>query len=136
MTPPSARKPPGRLAPLRRDERPTAVVCTPQRCPYIVLKRGSLRSCSSPGRTIRGGYMLVLRPVRLVLVAFVALLPVPAARAATHMPIGFYDDASFRWSSSRAANLKEAAAAGASVIHTTANWPQIAPTRPVHSADG
>jgi hypothetical protein len=80
--------------------------------------------------------MLVLRPVRLVLVAFVALLAVPAARAATHMPIGFYDDASFRWSSSRAANLKEAAAAGASVIHTTANWPQIAPTRPAHSADG
>jgi hypothetical protein len=80
----------------------------------------------------------MLKPVRLVLVALVALLTIPAAavRAATHMPVGFYDDASFRWSSDRSTNLKQAGAAGASVIHTTANWPQIAPTRPAEAANG
>ena len=59
-----------------------------------------------------------------VLVALVALLAVPAAdvQAATRMPIGFFDDSSFRFSAARAENLAGAAAAGASVIHTTANW--------------
>ena len=67
-----------------------------------------------------------------------ALLAAPAAavRAATHMPIGFYDDASFRWSAERSTNIENAAAAGASVIHTTANWPQIAPKRPAQPANG
>ena len=43
------------------------------------------------------------KPVRLALILLVALLALPAAavRAATHMPIGFYDDASFRWSNDR-----------------------------------
>jgi hypothetical protein len=78
------------------------------------------------------------KPVSLVLVSLVALLALPAAavRAATHMPIGFYDDASFRWSNDRATNIEEAAAAGASVIHTTANWPQIAPKRPAAPSNG
>src|SRR3954447_10321056 len=78
------------------------------------------------------------KPIRLVLISLVALLAVPAAtvRAATHMPIGFYDDASFRWSAARLTNVKKAAAAGASVIHTTANWPQIAPKRPTRASNG
>ena len=44
------------------------------------------------------------KPVRVALIALVALLALPAAavRAATHMPIGFYDDSSFRWSNDRA----------------------------------
>jgi len=50
------------------------------------------------------------------------------------MRIGFYDDASFRWSNDRLTNLDEAAAAGASVIHTTASWAAIAPTRPANAA--
>ena len=77
-------------------------------------------------------------PVRLVLISLVALLALPAAavRAATHMPIGFYDDASFRWSDERSTNIEEAAAAGASVIHTTASWPQIAPKRPARASNG
>ena len=78
------------------------------------------------------------KPVRLVLISLVALLalPVAAVRAATHMPIGFYDDASFRWSAERTTNIEEAAAAGASVIHTTATWPQIAPKKPARASNG
>ena len=78
------------------------------------------------------------RPVRLVLIALVALLALPAAavRAATHMPVGFYDDASFRWSSARTTNIEDAAATGASVIHTTANWHQVAPKRPARASNG
>ncbi|HEX5449414.1 MAG TPA: cellulase family glycosylhydrolase [Gaiellaceae bacterium] len=59
-----------------------------------------------------------------------------AAQAATRMPIGFYDDASFRWSPDRLANLATAAAAGADVIHTNANWATIAPTRPANALNG
>ncbi len=75
---------------------------------------------------------------RFTLLAFIALAAVLAAdaRAAVQMPIGFYDDVSFRWSPDRMQNLQQAAAAGASIIHTTANWPQIAPTRPAHAANG
>jgi hypothetical protein len=79
----------------------------------------------------------VVRNIPLVFVALVALFAVPvAAHAATHMPIGFYDDASFRWSPERTTNLEAAAATGASVIHTTAAWSRIAPKRPAHAADG
>jgi len=80
----------------------------------------------------------MLRLTRLGLVALVALLALPAAavRAANHMPIGFYDDASFRWSPNRMQNVQESAAAGASVIHTTASWAQIAPKRPARASNG
>jgi hypothetical protein len=59
-----------------------------------------------------------------------------AATASTRMPIGFYDDASFRWSPDRLTNLAAAAAAGATVIHTNADWATIAPTRPANPANG
>lgn len=77
------------------------------------------------------------RAARIALICFVALLAVPAAtvRAATRMPVGFYDDPSFRWSPDRAQNLAAAAAAGATVIHTTANWATMAPTRPASPSD-
>jgi hypothetical protein len=52
------------------------------------------------------------------------------------MPIGFYDDISFRWSPDRFQNLDRAAAAGASVVHTTATWPSIAPTKPADASNG
>jgi Cellulase (glycosyl hydrolase family 5) len=79
----------------------------------------------------------VPRAARFVLIALVALLAVPAATvsAATRMPIGFFDDPSFRWSPERVQNLAGAAATGATVIHTTANWALIAPTRPQFPAD-
>jgi hypothetical protein len=74
--------------------------------------------------------------VRLLLIAFVALLAVPAtAGAATRMPVGFFDDISFRYSPQMEQNLAAAAAAGATVIHTSASWPQIAPTRPRLATD-
>jgi hypothetical protein len=73
---------------------------------------------------------------RLALTALVLLLVAPAAaQAATHMPVGFYDDPSFRWSPDRAENLAAASATGSTVIHTTANWAIIAPTKPANAAN-
>ena len=78
------------------------------------------------------------KAARFALVALVALLvaPVATVQAATRMPIGFFDDSSFRFSAARQENLADAAATGASVIHTTANWASIAPTRPSTPSDG
>jgi hypothetical protein len=72
------------------------------------------------------------------LVALVTLLVAPAAtvQAAQKMPIGFFDDPTFRWSPSRAENLQQAAVTGASIIHTTANWANIAPAKPGNPANG
>lgn len=80
----------------------------------------------------------MLKAVRFALVALTALLVIPAAavHAAQRMPIGFFDDPSFRWSPDRDQNMQQAAAAGASVIHTTATWATIAPTKPAQPANG
>jgi hypothetical protein len=82
---------------------------------------------------------IVRRPfVRIALFVLVVLAAIPAATAsaAKQMPIGFFDDVSFRFSPERQANLAQAASAGASVIHTTANWAAIAPTRPSSALNG
>lgn len=78
------------------------------------------------------------KPARFALLALIALLAAPAAtvHAALKMPIGFFDDPSFRWSPDRAENLRQAGVAGASVIHTTASWAGLAPTRPANAANG
>jgi hypothetical protein len=80
----------------------------------------------------------VLKAARFALIAFTVLLAIPAAavHAAPRMPIGFFDDPSFRWSPTRAENLRAAAVTGASIIHTTATWASIAPTKPGNAADG
>ena len=80
----------------------------------------------------------MLKAARFGLIAFTILLAIPAAavHAAPRMPIGFFDDPSFRWSPTRAENLRAAAVTGASVIHTTASWASIAPTKPANAADG
>jgi hypothetical protein len=70
------------------------------------------------------------------LVVAIAAVFAGTATAAARMPIGFYDDISFRWSTDRLVNLDRAAAAGGSVIHTTANWAVIAPTKPANAASG
>jgi hypothetical protein len=75
----------------------------------------------------------VVKTLRFVLLAAVAALAATAlgtshANAAARMPIGFFDDQSFRWSSDKVENLQRAADAGATVIHTQASWPAIAPT--------
>jgi Cellulase (glycosyl hydrolase family 5) len=80
----------------------------------------------------------VKRPGRFLLATIVALLalPVGTAAAANRMPIGFFDDVSFRYSADRDQNLSDAAATGASVIHTSVSWPAIAPTKPAVPSDG
>ena len=76
--------------------------------------------------------------MRFVIVALIALLAIPVAtvHAAPRMPIGFFDDPSFRWSPTRDQNLQQAAVTGASVIHTTATWATIAPKKPANAANG
>jgi hypothetical protein len=80
----------------------------------------------------------VPKPARFALLALIALLAAPAAtvHAAQRMQVGFFDDPSFRWSPTRADNLRQASQAGASVIHTTATWASLAPTKPGDAANG
>jgi hypothetical protein len=80
----------------------------------------------------------VLKPTRLALLALLVLLAAPAAtiHAAPRMPIGFFDDPTFRWAPNRAQNLQQASLAGASVIHTTATWSQMAPKKPARALNG
>jgi hypothetical protein len=80
----------------------------------------------------------VLRAARLTLLVLTALLAVGAATAsaAPRMPIGFFDDPTFRWSSDRVQNLQRASADGASIVHTTASWAGIASARPASPTDG
>jgi hypothetical protein len=72
----------------------------------------------------------------LVSAALVAAAFAATARANVQMPIGFFDDPSFRWSADRMQNLQDAANAGGSIVHTTASWPNIAPKRPADALDG
>ena len=80
----------------------------------------------------------MLKAARFALIALTVLLAIPAAtvHAAPRMPIGFFDDPSFRWSPTRAENLRSAAVTGASVIHTAATWATLAPTKPANAANG
>jgi hypothetical protein len=80
----------------------------------------------------------VLRAARFALLALTAFLMIGAATASAQprMPIGFFDDPTFRWSADRISNLQRASADGASIIHTTANWAGLAPTRPADASDG
>ena len=71
----------------------------------------------------------MLRAARFALLALTAFLMIGAATASAQprMPIGFFDDPTFRWSADRMDNLQRASEAGASIIHTTANWAALAP---------
>jgi hypothetical protein len=84
--------------------------------------------------------MFSVRLLRLALLSLLALLLVPAAavKAAPKMPIGFYDDASFRWAQEKVIpqNLAAAKQAHSSLIHALADWRQIAPTRPKNPLNG
>jgi hypothetical protein len=84
--------------------------------------------------------MRSFRPLRLALLALVASLLVPAAavKAAPRMPIGFYDDPSFRWAAEDVIpqNLLAAERAHSSIIHALADWRQIAPERPKNPLNG
>ena len=51
------------------------------------------------------------------------------------MPVGFHDDATFRWNPDAAEAVAKAGAARASVIRTVADWRAIAPQRPATPTD-
>ncbi len=80
----------------------------------------------------------MLRAARFALLALTAFLMIGAATASAQprMPIGFFDDPTFRWSADRMDNLQRASEAGASIIHTTATWSALAPTRPADASNG
>jgi|SRR5581483_4670610 len=84
--------------------------------------------------------MFSFRPLRFALLAILGLMLVPAAavQAAPKMPIGFYDDPSFRWADEKTIpqNLLAAQKANSSLIHVLADWRQIAPERPKNPLNG
>jgi cellulase (glycosyl hydrolase family 5) len=84
-----------------------------------------------------GGFFLS-RTYRLALLALIVLFVSPAAvaTATARMPVGFYDDDSFRWSPDVTQNLLAAQKAGASILHVTADWSAIAPTKPADPLNG
>ncbi len=79
-----------------------------------------------------------MRKLRVVLFVGVVLLAIPAAsaKAVARMPVGFFDDPSFRWSTVTTANLASAQRANGSIIHILANWSTIAPTKPTNPLNG
>lgn len=78
------------------------------------------------------------RTSRFALIALIVLFvsPTAIATATARMPVGFYDDDSFRWSPDVAQNLLAAQKAGASILHVTADWSAIAPTKPADPLNG
>jgi len=74
----------------------------------------------------------VPRKLRLALPVLVVLLALPAAtaKAVARMPVGFFDDPSFRWSTQLNQNLLSAQRTHSSIVHVLANWATIAPTKP------
>ena len=78
------------------------------------------------------------RVVCSALIALAVLLALPAASvtAATRMPIGFFDDPSFRWAQKPDGNFAAAKKANASVVHVLADWSQIAATKPASPLNG
>jgi len=64
-----------------------------------------------------------------------AALVASSASAAPRILMGFQDEPSFRWAPDSQLMLDRAAATGISVIRTTADWRQIAPTRPASPSD-
>jgi hypothetical protein len=80
----------------------------------------------------------VSRKLRFALLFFVVAFAVPAAtaKAVARMPVGFYDDPSFRWAEDPVVNLKAAESAHASIIHVLADWATIAPTKPASPLNG
>ena len=74
--------------------------------------------------------------LRLLFALVLFAVPAAAAQAVARMPIGFYDDPSFRWTPQTSANLASAEAAHASIIHALVDWATVAPTKPAHPLSG
>ena len=79
-----------------------------------------------------------MRKLRFVLPILVVLLAIPAAtaHAVARMPVGFFDDPSFRWSEDAKANLLQAQRAHTSIVHVLAYWSSIAKSRPKNPLNG
>jgi hypothetical protein len=82
--------------------------------------------------------MIVSRPLRFAVLVVIVLMAVPAAavKAMPRMPVGFFDDPSFRWSIAAPTNLRAASAVHTSIVHVLADWSQIAPDKPTNPLDG
>ncbi len=82
--------------------------------------------------------MIVSRPLRFAVLVVIVLMAVPAAavKAQPRMPVGFFDDPSFRWSIAAPTNLRAASAAHTSIVHVLADWSQIAPDKPTNPLNG
>ncbi len=82
--------------------------------------------------------VVVVRKLRFVLPVIVVLLAISAAsaKAVARMPVGFFDDPSFRWAAEPTVNLASAQKANGSIIHVLANWSTIAPTKPARPLNG
>jgi len=83
---------------------------------------------------LRSASVARLLGVLVFALAALAFLAAPT-RSARPMLVGFQDDPGFRWSPDRAATLAAAARAHATIIRATADWSQIAPTRPTVASD-
>jgi hypothetical protein len=77
-----------------------------------------------------------LAPIVVVLIAVLAAVLAASVNAATRMPVGFFDDPSFRWAQRPTVNLSSAQKAHASIIHVLADWSQIAKTKPASPLNG
>ena len=90
-----------------------------------------------PGPRLRRSFA-VPRKLRLALPVLVVLLALPAAtaKAVARMPVGFFDDPSFRWSTQLNQNLLSAQRTHSSIVHVLANWATIAPTKPANALNG
>jgi hypothetical protein len=72
----------------------------------------------------------------LPLVVLALAVTAASAHAVARMPVGFFDDPSFRWDEDPTANLLEAQRAHVSIIHVLANWATIAPSKPSNPLSG
>src|SRR4029079_8049361 len=96
-----------------------------------------LATVETPRDRLEEEYTIVLRAARFALLALTAFLMIGAATgsAQPRMPIRCFDGPHFRWSADRMDNLERASADGASIIHTTATWAALAPTRPADASN-
>ena len=82
--------------------------------------------------------MIVSRLLRFAVLVVIVFMAVPAAavKAEPRMPVGFFDDPSFRWSTVAATNLRAASGVHTSIVHALADWSQIAPEKPANPLNG
>jgi hypothetical protein len=57
-------------------------------------------------------------------------LPAATANAVARMPVGFFDDPSYRWASETSPNLLSTQRTHSSIVHILASWATIATTKP------